>query len=328
MSTDMTSQIGVREITEDQETTQNIDKISASTSVALVISDDRYRGVLQAVDSLDQFSFKDHHVLLKPNFNSSDPPPGSTHKDVLKATIELIWQSGAEKITVADRSGMGSTREVMNQLDVFSLADELDFEVVVFDELQANEWEYVQPSGSHWKKGFAVPRLLQMVDSIVQTCCLKTHRFGGHFTISLKNSVGFAAKKVPGDNHDYMFELHTSRHQRKMIAEINTTYSPDLIVLDGVTAFTKGGPANGNLVSPNVILAGTDRIAIDAIGVAILRLFGTTNKVSKGKVFEQAQIARAVELDLGIHSPDQINFVTSDQAGESFASKIKEILHE
>jgi len=32
-------------------------------------------------------------------------------------------------------------------------------------------------------------------EKVVQTCCLKTHRFGGHFTLSLKNSVGLVAKK-------------------------------------------------------------------------------------------------------------------------------------
>jgi hypothetical protein len=60
--------------------------------------------------------------------------------------------------------------------------------------------------------------------------------------------------------------------------------------------------------STHVVLAGTDRVAIDAIGVAILWLFGTTPEVSRGKVFEQEQIARAVELGLGVtsHKKDQV----------------------
>lgn len=322
MRTGLTNRVGISEISEEAKSAQSADK----TSVSLVITENRYLGVLQAIDNIGQFSFSGQHVLLKPNFNSSDPTPGSTHLDVLKAIVGFIQERDAQKITIADRSGMGSTREVMDELRIFQLAEELGFEVLVLDELSADGWEYVHPASSHWKKGFAVPRLLQEADSIIQTCCLKTHKFGGHFTLSLKNSVGLAAKKVPGDKHDYMIELHTSRNQRKMIAEINSAYSPDLIVLDGVTAFTRGGPANGKLVSPNIVLAGTDRIAIDAIGVAILRMYGTTRKVSKGKVFEQAQIARAVELDLGIHSPDQIQFLTGDERSEEFVSKLTEIL--
>ncbi len=54
-----------------------------------------------------------------------------------------------------------------------------------------------------------------------------------------------------------------------MIAEINTAYKPDLIVLDGIQAFVNGGPDQSRLVTSNVILAGTDRVAIDAVGVAL-----------------------------------------------------------
>jgi len=75
-----------------------------------------------------------------------------------------------------------------------------------------------------------------------------------------------------------------------------------------------------------VVLAGTDRVALDAVGVAILRLFGTTREVSQGRVFEQAQIARAVELGLGVDSPAQIAIVTGDAGSEVYAQQIREVL--
>jgi len=71
---------------------------------------------------------------------------------------------------------------------------------------------------------------------------------------------------------------------------------------------------------------GGDRVAIDAVGVAILRSLGTTAEVSGGKIFEQAQIARAAELGLGVKSPDQIQLVTDDPESEDLASKIRDIL--
>ena len=111
-----------------------------------------------------------------------------------------------------------------------------------------------------------------------------------------------------------------------MIAEINTAYSTDLVVLDGVDAFVDGGPARGTRVEAGVILASSDRVAIDAVGVAILRSLGTTADVSRGPIFEQDQIARAAELGLGIKSPDQIQLVTDDAESEAFAVKIKNIL--
>ncbi len=175
-----------------------------------------------------------------------------------------------------------------------------------------------------------MPRLLLDSEAVVETCCLKTHRFGGHFTMSLKNSVGFVPGAPPGGRAwwglNYMPELHNSIYQREMIAEINTAYSPALIVLDGVEAFVSGGPEVGTLAQTGVMLAGTDRIAVDAVGVAILRLFGTTPEVSRGRIFEQDQIRRAVELGLGVTSPNQIALVTADAASETYAARIREVL--
>jgi uncharacterized protein (DUF362 family) len=198
--------------------------------------------------------------------------------------------------------------------------------VVVFDELAEDQWALVQEQGDHWSRGFAVPKMLLDADAVVQTCNLKTHRFGGHFTLSLKNSVGFAAKQVAGRGYNYMNELHGSDFQRHMIAEINRVYRPALVVMDAVEAFADGGPDRGRVVKPEVVLASADRVAIDAVGVAILRLFGTTREVSQGRVFEQAQIARAVELGLGADSPQSIEIIPADDASAAFAAQIQALL--
>jgi len=73
-------------------------------------------------------------------------------------------------------------------------------------------------------------------DAVINTCCLKTHRFGGHFTLSVKNSIGMVAKYVPGDTFNYMGDLHSSPHQRRMIAEVNAAYQASLVLMDGVEA--------------------------------------------------------------------------------------------
>lgn len=296
------------------------------SQVALVKTTDRTAGVKQVLNLLAFNAVKGKKLFLKPNFNSADPAPGSTHNDTLSALILELQRLGAEHITVGDRSGMGNTRAVMEQKGIFRMAEELDFDALVFDELAAGDWVLQQIPGSHWKTGFAIARPVLAADGVIQTCCLKTHRFGGHFTLSLKNSVGLAAKWLPGESYNFMNELHGSSHQRRMIAEINAAYQPDLIVLDGVEALVEGGPDKGKLVQAEVILAGTDRIAIDAVGVAILRYFGTTPAVSQGAIFEQEQLARAVELGLGISGPDQIELITGDEASAAYAQKIQAIL--
>jgi uncharacterized protein (DUF362 family) len=299
----------------------------AKTRIAFVKTNDRVKGISQAIDLLKLPNFKKKDLFIKPNFNSADETPGSTHPDTLKTLIGKLRGMESGKLTIGDRSGMGDTNDVFENKKIFALAKDLNVETIVFDNLKKDDWEFVNFDGSHWKQGFYIPKAVRNAGGIIQTCCLKTHRYGGHFTLSLKNSVGIAAKRVPENDYNFMSELHSSPNQRTMIAEINTAYKPDLIVLDGIDAFTTGGPDSGQQVNSGVILAGTDRVAIDAVGVAILRHFGTTDEVSKGKIFEQAQIARAVELNLGVASPTQIEFVTNDSESEKYAKEIEAILN-
>jgi uncharacterized protein (DUF362 family) len=303
------------------------EKVSTAR-VVLVKTDDRSQGVQRALDMLDVQDIQDRHFLLKPNFNSADPAPGSTHNDVLQTLHSWLKSRGVDQVSVGDRSGMADTERVLRVKGIQAMSDELDFEIVNFQTLPADQWELITFDGSHWQNGFPVAKPVLDAEGIVSVCCLKTHRFGGHFTMSLKNSVGMVASYLPGESYGYMTELHNSRYQREMIAEINTAYEPDVIVLDGIEAFVGGGPESGMLVNPGVVLASTDRVAIDAVGVAILRNFGTTHHVQSGPIFEQAQISRAVELGLGVSQPELIEIVTDDDNSAAYASVLKSILLE
>jgi uncharacterized protein (DUF362 family) len=299
---------------------------TATTQVAFVKTTDRVAGVARAIDLLGLQQFRGKDLFVKPNFNSADATPGSTHTDTLVALLRKLKTMGAGPLTVGDRSGMGNTREVMETKGAFHLGQELNAKVVVLDESPAGDWELIEQADSHWQQGFALPRVVRNAGGIVTTCCLKTHRYGGHFTLSLKNSVGLAAKYVPGQPYNFMRELHSSPHQRHMIAEINAAYRPDLIVLDGIQAFVNGGPDQGKLVDSKVILAGTDRVAVDAVGVALLRYFGTTPEVSQGAIFDQEQIARAVQLKIGVGSPRLIELVTGDRESAEYAKQVRALL--
>ncbi len=294
--------------------------------IAFVKTTDRAGGVRQAVELLGINPVAEKSVFLKPNFNSADPAPGSTHPDVLAALVAMLKEMGASKITVGDRSGMGDTRQVMETLGVFRLAEQLGFDTIVFDELAAEDWVMVETPAGHWQQGFPFARPVLDAGAVVQTCCLKTHQYGGHFTLSLKNSVGLVGKRIQTVDHDFMNELHSSEHQRRMIAEINAAYTPALVVMDGVDAFISGGPHRGELASPGVILAGTDRVALDAVGIALLRYFGCRTQAAQGRIFDQEQIARAVELGLGVDTPEKIEFVTSDADSAAYAETIKQAL--
>ncbi len=282
-----------------------------TSEVFLTESSDREAAVRSLFSKIDVAGFPGKSVALKANFNSADPFPASTHPDTLKAMVTVLKEAGVTQVTLAERSGMGDTREILEQLGIFDLSKHLDFKVVVLDEEPKETWVKIEHSGTHWLKGFYISKLFLDSDIVIQTCCLKTHRFGGHFTMSLKNSVGLVAKSVPGGIYNYMWELHGSPYQRLMVAEINKSYKVDLVVMDATEAFVSGGPDKGSGVKPGLMLASRDRVAIDAVGVAILRSFGASSLMKK-PIFELDQIRRAAELGVGAAAASAI---TTDPPG-------------
>jgi len=289
------------------------------TKVALVKTNDRKRGVTEALKLLDVPSPKGKPVLLKPNFNTSDPTPGSTHNDTLRQLVLELRERGAAAVTLGESSGPPPTKKVMEEKGVLALADELKFGILNFEELAEADWVHFDPPGNHWAGGFDIPKAVATSEYLVSTCCLKTHQYGGVFTMSLKLAVGLTPKSIRR-------QLHRSPDMRRMIAELNLAYKPQFIVLDGVEAFVDGGPSQGKKVSADVFVAGTDRVAVDAVGVAILKDLGSNEAIMGTKIFAQEQIQRAVELGLGISRPDEIELVAADDAGRAYAEKIKSIL--
>ncbi|MHA2179888.1 MAG: DUF362 domain-containing protein [Promethearchaeota archaeon] len=289
------------------------------TKVAIVSTKDRIYGVNKVLELLDINPVKDKNVILKPNFNTADPPPASSSMETVKQILIKIKEMGAKSITVAERSGPAKTSETFEIKGLYKLAEELTFKILDLTDIPEQEYVLKKPEDCHWKEGFLFAKIYDNAECVVETCCLKTHMYGGHFTLSLKNAVGIV-------NKNNMGELHSSKDQRKMIAEINAVYKPDLIIMDGLISFVDRGPMEGTRKEANVFVGGTDKIAIDAVGVALLRILGTTPEVTNGPIFEQEQIKRAVELGIGINSPDDIEFITDSDESKNLVSKIKEKL--
>lgn len=298
---------------------------STKSHVALVKTDNRKNGVKTSLQTLNVNPVKGKHVLIKPNFNTADVTPGSTDNDTLAALVEEIWAMGAKSISVGERS-YPLTSEVMEKKGILPVLDKLNVKVIDFDRLDEKDWVLFKPKKSHWPNGFRIARPILDAECLVSTCCLKTHQFGGIFTLSLKLHVGV----VPTFRHgyEYMKELHTSPDQRKMIAEINEPFKPALIVLDGIDAFVDGGPMTGTPAKGEVFLASADRVAIDAVGVAILKLLGSNENIMKPKIFEQEQIARAAELGLGASSPSEIEVIPADENSQDYRDRIVRVLSE
>ncbi|MEJ5375447.1 MAG: DUF362 domain-containing protein [bacterium] len=239
-------------------------------------------------------------ILLKPNFNSDDPPPGSTCLEFLTAVIELLREHGCTKITVGESAGRPwvPTQKVFQKTGLSQKMAELGIPLLDFD---GSSYQDVPLQTSFWDH-VAYPLELQEFDKIVYLPTMKTH-FTAGFSMSLKLTVGlvhlFDRMILHADNNMFVSQR---------AAQLNIPVKPDLIIMDGRVSFVSGGPAIGLAVHPGVILASGDPVAIDVQGVRLLQNYAAVNHLG-GDPWHLPQIKAATELGLGVSSDSQMLLV-------------------
>jgi len=245
-------------------------------------------------------------VLIKPNVNSDDPYPGTTNPEVVRAVVELVKEYEPRRIIVADRSNPAyDTLPAMKKVGIYQAAIEAGAEVIP---LEGYQWVGVDPPGTeNWPGGFEFSALPQEVDYMITLPVTKTH-FIARYTMALKNTVGLIHPRSRNLLHS-----RSGRQFGAMLAEINLAHPADLVVMDGTRAFISGGPSHGELREPNLILATSDLVAADVVGLAILKNLGAPELLARNSWGEH-QVARAVELGLGVSDASQIELVAEGVA--------------
>jgi uncharacterized protein (DUF362 family) len=255
--------------------------------------------ILKAVDLIGGFNKiinKGDQVLLKPNYNSSDPPPASSDPEFLKAIIELLFEHGAGRVIVGESSWQGlPTRKALKQTGTLDALKDTGAEIEFFDE---EKMIRVNVDGEYLKHVSLAERAIQ-ADKIVYSCCMKTH-FRADFSLSLKLAFGFTKKSERMDFH--------IRHLKEKLVDLNLVVHPNLIIMDGRKCFITGGPFSGRVRNPNVILASGDRIAMDVESIKIIGSFEGSKL--KDNPWSYTQIRQATALGLGVKSEDEYTVVT------------------
>jgi len=238
---------------------------------------------------------KGDEILLKPNFNTADPPPASNDPDLVKAVIELLYEHGAAKVVLGESSMLSlSTRKVLEETGMMAKAMEAGAEVVVFDE---GKWMKVSTGGKYLEK-VSLPETALKTKKLFYVCCMKTHRWA-RFTLSLKTAVGFMK---PSER----ILLH-ARHLEEKIADLNLVVNPNLIIMDGRKCFISGGPANGELRNPRIVLASGDRVAMDVEALKVIESYEGSTLVDDP--WSYAQIRKAAQLGIGVKNEQEYNVV-------------------
>jgi uncharacterized protein (DUF362 family) len=238
-------------------------------------------------------------ILLKPNYNTADPFPGSSDPEFIKAVIDMLYKTGAGKVIVGERTAFLHSRKVLEQAGIVKVAEEAGAEVRVFGKdgwhvmLDRKGWRLVKvPAGQYLHKVSLAKEALE-IEKIVYVPLIKTHH-AAEFTGAIKLSMGFVKPFFD------QITFHV-RHLQEKLAELSLVVKPDLIIMDARKVFITGGPAKGELREPNLILASGNQVAIDVEGVKILQSY-PGNGLEGKKVWDLVQIKHAVRLGLGPHS--------------------------
>lgn len=249
---------------------------------------DLVQDIRRAVDAIGGFQRlveAGDTILLKPNLNTADEPPGSSDPLFVKAIIKLLYEYGAGSVIVGDSSMFRlSTRQTLYQTGMFAAVQDAGAEVVCFEE---GEWVPVETDGRYLRRVWIAKPVLDAAKT-VYVPCIKTH-FLADFSISLKLLMGTVR---PQDR----IKMHLHRLREKL-ADLNLVTGPDLIIADGRRCFISGGPQTGEMREPNLVFASADRIAIDVEGVRLIQSYpGSSLKLD---AWSYPTIRRAVELGLG-----------------------------
>jgi len=264
-----------------------------------LVSKVKYNGdlkgsVRRSVDLIGGFGVavsEDDRVLLKPNFNTGDPPPASSDPEFVRTIVELLYEHGASEVVLGESSTFSlNTRDVLKETGMLKMAEEAQARVVVFDE---GKWIKVKTPGRHMKSTHLAEEIFR-ADKIVYALCMKTHSIAT-FTGSLKLPMGMIRVRD-------RFGMHLRRLEEQ-IADLNTVVHPDLMIMDARKCFISGGPAYGELRKPGLILASGDRIALDVEALRVMK--GYEGNSLKRDLWDFRQIRSAVELGLGVTSENE-----------------------
>lgn len=260
--------------------------------LAVVTGEDYYKNTLEAVGLLGGMEkFVSRSSVVGLIVNSPWRNPGtSTNPSVALAVIKMCTDAGAKEIWSIE----GASPSYWKKSDhAEMLSDEIN-------SLKMDTGNYVKvniPEGKSLKMAEIEKRLLEC-DVLINVPIVKDHE-GTRFTGTLKNMMGSTARSTnrffhmstrPDTGNFYEDVSFLSQ----CIADLNLVRKPDLCVTDATQMVVENGPAGpGKLTTPQKIIAGTDRVAVDAYSAKVLGL-----EADKVLMIQMAYQHRLGEMEL------------------------------
>lgn len=213
---------------------------------------------------VDYILSKPKPILIKPNYINSKPPSTgiTTDSRVIEGIIKFLRQRKTKDIIIGEGSGWADTFEAFKVAGVDAVAERWDVKLV---DLNKDKIIEVNPPNPLSIKKIKVAKT-SLESIIISVPKLKLHRIAT-VTLSLKNMMGALASK--GSMHKGSLS--------KNIVDLASVLRPSISVVDGIIA-GEGHETSGNPVEMNLVIAGTDPVAVDAVGAAVMGISPTDVK--------------------------------------------------
>jgi len=200
---------------------------------------------------------KEKPILIKPNYiNARHPSTGiTTDSRVIEGVVKFLKQHNKKEIIIGEGSGLADTLEAFQIAGVDAVAKRWNIKLV---DLNKDKFVEVSPSNPLALKKVKIAKTA-LESTIISVPKLKPHRLAT-VTLSLKNMIGAVTPK--GSIHNPLSEK---------IVDLASIIKPSVAVIDGIIA-GEGHETSGNSVEMNIVIAGTDPVAVDAVGAAVMSI--------------------------------------------------------
>jgi uncharacterized protein (DUF362 family) len=250
------------------------------------------RKALEALGGIPRFVKRGQRVVLKPNMSFARTPDlaATTHPLVVATVAQACVEAGASQVLVVDhtlhreelcleRAGIREACKSIPGVHVLALQERKFFHEVKV----------------------AKGRVLESVEVVKEI-------LEGHILISIPVAKSHSATGVSLGMKGLMGliwdreSFHSRFNINQAIADLGSVIRPHLTILDATRALVSGGPGGpGEVRKPNLVIAGTDPVAVDSYGVSIVPWYGQN---FKGRQVEH--LLAAYQKGLGKIDIDQL----------------------
>lgn len=236
--------------------------------ISVVTGEDYFKNTMKAIEQLGgmkKFVPKNSKVALLPNVQRNNPGV-FTKPEIVRAVIQMCKKAGAKEISCLSWLG----EQNWENTGLAKVIDEEKARLILVGREESNFKPIPIPDGIALHEASIMAEFFDF-DVFINMPITKDHS-GNKFTGTLKNLMGLNSPTNDRTFHkpNWKTDPNDITFLDQCIADLNTIIKPHLCIVDATEFIITNGPFGpGELIKPQKVIAGMDRVAIDAYCCAL-----------------------------------------------------------